>query len=269
MAQIIELHGSQSETTGDNPSAELRYKILDTDDRNIAQGLLRAFAPLTYLLNSGQTVVRQTAHIEPAGHDWWWGEAKYGRRQQKDTNQSRFTFDTTGGMTHITQSLATSREGPAPGGPFGAPDFQGAIGVTNGKDVEGVDIYSPVFKWTETHYLPLAWVNDAYKLIVKHLTTRTNDAGWRNHAAGEVLFLGAVGSQRGEEDWEITYHFVAGENIQWKVGNLNPINKEAWHYGWVLYEYSEDANKLISTPHSVYVEQVYEKGSFLALSIGA
>lgn len=64
MASIVELHISQPETAGDNPSAELRYKILDTNNKETAHLLLRAFSPVTYpLISSGQTLVIGRAHV--------------------------------------------------------------------------------------------------------------------------------------------------------------------------------------------------------------
>lgn len=49
--------------------------------------------------------------------------------------------------------------------------------------------------------------------ILKVLRTLDVD-GWRAFAAGEVLFLGASGSKRGEEEWEITYRFAASPNVE-------------------------------------------------------
>jgi len=269
MPSIIELHKSQEETADDNPSATLLYRINDTTSKETAQLTLRTFAPATYqLISSGQTLVRQSTHVEPAGHDWWWGQAKYGRRKQKAINESRFTFDTTGGMTHITQSIETTAKAGINWG--GAPNCDGAIGLANGRDVEGCDIYIPIHKWTETHYLPVVIINDAYKLVIKHLTARTNNAPWRNHNANEVLFLGAVGSQRGEDDWEITYQFAADE----KVVGLQPwhmmpaIDKGPWEYYWLMYEDVTSNNRLVKRPNAHYSEKVYYDGNFGALMIG-
>jgi hypothetical protein len=103
------------------------------------------------------------------------------------------------------------------------------------------------------------------------MTGTINGFPFRDFAAGEVLFLGAVGSQRGYEDWELQYHFAASPNLfNLSVGDITGIAKAGWDYLWVLYEEIDDAatNKLISTPRAAYVEKVYWRTDFSGLGIG-
>ncbi len=44
------------------------------------------------------------------------------------------------------------------------------------------------------------------------LTACVNSDGFKGSRPGEVLFLGASGTQRGQEDWEITFTFAASPN---------------------------------------------------------
>ena len=90
-------------------------------------------------------------------------------------------------------------------------------------------------------------------------------------AAGECLFLGASGSKRGEEDWEITFRFAASPNRTGiTVGDITGIAKKGWEYLWVRYADAEDAaaKALVKKPVAVYVEKVYEDGDFSGLGIG-
>jgi hypothetical protein len=78
---------------------------------------------------------------------------------------------------------------------------------------EGFDIIVPTCNFSETHYIAVASVTKAYKATLVSLTGKVNNAKFRGFAAGEVLFLGASGSQRGD-DWEITFKFSANSNVK-------------------------------------------------------
>ena len=126
----------------------------------------------------------------------------------------------------------------------------------------------PVYTWSETHYLADAAVN---KAAYYALTGKTNNAGWNGYAAGEVLFLGASGSKRGDSDWEITFRFAASPNrANFSVGGITVASKKGWEYMWVRYQDSDDAaaKMIIKKPVAVYIEKVYEEGSFASLGIG-
>jgi len=130
----------------------------------------------------------------------------------------------------------------------------------------------PVYNFSETHYIDAGFVTQAYKLTLFALTDRVNNSVFRGFAAGEVLFLGASGSKRGEEDWEITFRFAASPNVEGlTIGNIPNINKKGWEYIWVRYADAEDlaAKTLVKKPIAVYVEKVYHDGDFSGLGIGS
>ena len=124
----------------------------------------------------------------------------------------------------------------------------------------------------ETHYLSLAAVTDAYKQALFNLTGKVNSGPFRGLAAGECLFLGASGSQRGESDWEITFKFAGSPNkTNIQIGDLQPVPaKKGWEYLWVKYREEEDtaASSLVQRPVAAYVEKVYPEGDFSGLGIG-
>ena len=127
----------------------------------------------------------------------------------------------------------------------------------------------PVYNFSETHYLPAAFIDGAYKATLFALTGKVNGGSFKGFAAGEVLFLGASGSQRGNEDWEISYKFAASPNMTGlSVGALTGIAKGGWQHLWVLYSDQVDQNTLIKRPIAAYVEQVYWPGDFSLLGIG-
>jgi len=263
MPVIIEERFPSRETTeSENPSIDLLYWIMGTNDDLLAKAQLAAYAPAIY-----DQLAPQSLHTEQIGNYLWDASVRYGRRKPPETGDSRFAFDTTGGLQHVTQSLRTVNKYAPPGKI--APDFKGAIGVTH-DNVEGVDVTIPVYSFSETHYIATATVTSAYKATLYSLTGRVNDAVFRDFNPGEVLFLGAAGSKRGEEDWEISFNFAASPNVtNLTVGDIVGIDKKGWEYLWVRYADAEDnvAKALVKRPVAAYVEEVYWDGDFSGLLI--
>jgi len=244
-------------------SAELLYLIRGTTDDATARAALLTNSPSFH-----DGLPRDDTEVEELeGLDAYLGTVRYVSPdgQEPETGESSFSFDTTGGTQHITQSLETvGSHGDNP------PDFGGAIGVTQ-DNVEGVDITVPIYSFAETHYLPNSVVTNAYKGTLFNLTGKVNSGAFKGLAAGECLFLGASGSKRGEEDWEITFRFAGSPNrTGLTVGDIGGISKKGWEYLWVRYQDTEDDNAkmLIKKPIAAYVEKVYEEGNFAALGIG-
>ncbi len=271
---VEETHDSREGSTGPQGTDELRYVIEGTADQGEAKAALADEAPYTY---DGK--VRQTRQVKPIRVDVanpdtsvWEGVAVYRRPEdsEPETGDSVFSFDTTGGRAHITQSLETVGA-YAPAGKT-APNFHGAIGVTR-HGVEGCDIPVPVYNWTERRYLPSAYVTFAYRRSVFYLTGCINQDDFREFESGEVLFRGARGSRRGDRDWEVTFLFAASPNMQdieLGDGVITNVDKDGWEYLWVLYEDVPDldADTLVKRPRAAYVERVLHVGNFAKLGIG-
>jgi hypothetical protein len=262
MAIIIEKFESREATVGiESPSVDLQFMVLGTEDDAAVRALVEATVPAFYA-----GLVFQSYHIAHQGGGVWEASARYGKKEPKEPGESSFSFDTGGGTQHITQSLQTVNSYALPS--EDPPDFKGAIGV-NTDSVEGTDITIPVYNFTETHYIPVPLVTGAYKAILFHMTGRVNAAPFKGFAPGEVLFMGASGSQRGQEDWEVTFRFAASPNaVNLKVGDITGIEKKGWEYLWVRYADAEDENTLVKQPIAAYVEKVYEEGDFSLLGIG-
>ena len=261
MAVIIEKYDSRESTVGvENPSVDLLYVVDGTEDDAVVRATVEATIPAIYA-----GLVFQSYRIAHQGGGLWEVSVRYGKKEPKEPGESSFSFDT-GGTTHITQSLQTVASHAPPG--EDPPDFKGAIGVNN-DSVEGTDITIPVYNFKETHYIPIALVTPAYKAALFYLTGKVNAAPFKGFAPGEVLFMGASGSQRGQEDWEITFSFAASPNATGlTVGDITGIDKKGWEYLWVRYQDSEDADVLVKQPAAAYVEQVYPYGDFSLLGIG-
>ena len=136
---------------------------------------------------------------------------------------------------------------------------------------KGVDITVPVYNFSETHYLAASAVTQAYKNTLFALTGRVNNAPFKGLAAGECLFLGASGSKRGTDDWEITYRFAGSPNRSgMTIGPITGVSKAGWDYMWVRYADTEDddAKTIVKRPIAVYIERVYDVADFSLLGIG-
>ncbi len=259
---ILEKYSSRQATvSAESPSADLEFMVLGTEDELEVKVLVEATIPVLYA-----GLVFQSYHIEHQGGGVWEVSSRYGKKEPKEPGASSFSFDTGGGTQHVTQSKETvQRYGVSN---LTAPDFKGAIGVAN-DSVEGTDVTVPVYNFTETHYIPVALITQAYKKKLFELTGAVNDAPFKGFDAGEVLFMGASGSQRGRDDWEITYRFAVSPNAEdLVIGDIAGIEKRGWDYLWVRYADAEDENTLVKQPVAVYVERVYEEGNFFLLGIG-
>lgn len=260
MATIIsENYQSRTFSIGSQSARELIYDVFDDDnsEENV-ETVLAATAPEVYY-----GLVRESVSGEPVGAGWWKGYVRYIR-----LDAGEFSFDTSGGNIHITQSRSTIASYAPPG--FTAPDFQGAIGVSDDR-VEGVDIPGRAYVFAETYRMPAGIVTGAYRRNLFLLTGRYNSAPFKGFAYGECLLLGVSGSQRQDEDWSLTFRFAGSPNeTNIQIGDITVASKYGWDYLWVRYADFEDslAYALVKRPVAAYVERVLEPGDMSLLGIG-
>jgi hypothetical protein len=269
---VTEKFDSRPAAAGEGPTAELKYVIKGTDDEQEALTALGAAAGPTY---AGLT--RKGWSVEPVGDPTvsllWDGTVRYGRYDTSPpaVGESSYSFDTGGGTTHITQGIAHVASYSAGIWKLCAPpDHGGAIGVTH-DSVEGVDITIPDYHFSETHYIANAVVTPAYKAALFALTGKVNSDEFKGFAIGEVKFMGASGSQRGDDDWEITFNYAASPNVADACANWPsavkpavPVPKKGWEDLWVEYRGAgdDDAKCVVQKPRAVHIEQVYYYASF-------
>ena len=258
---IIVLVGAELETE-DAKYTAARDELISEAPTTVTLPIIGAVAPDPLTM----TVPAQFYDVEDIGNYMYVGIVRYFFSSKPvATGDSTFQFDTGGGSQKITQSIST--EGRFAVGT--APDFKGAIGVTD-KNVAGVDIVVPAYTWSETHYKRDNQITQAYKDILWNLTGSVNNATFQTKAAGEVLFLGASGSKRGSENWELTFKFSAQVNVTGlQIHDITGIAKKGWEYLWIRYEDIEDATakKLVKRPVAVIVEKVYELKDFSDLDL--
>lgn len=216
--------------------------------------------------------------LEYLGDDAWQLQVTYVKDgaeddQQQDPLKRTRSFDTSGGSTHKTQAESESRYGT------GAPDMKNAIGV-DGDSVAGVDIIIPALTWTETYDVPAKYVTADYIKTLGMLTGTVNNGTFRTFPAGEVLFVGASGSQewdsqKGDGPWTLSYKFVQSSNAgagqtfpAITAGSITGIEKKGHEYLWIRYEAAVEGSDLIKQPKYAYVNKVYRETNFSQLGIG-
>jgi hypothetical protein len=249
-----------------------------------------------------QSLEAESYTLEYLGDDAWHLEVNYakdgGVDSDEDPNPLRRSrsFDTGGGTTHVTQAKGTpapaekrypnSESAPSLPASERAPDQKGAIGV-DASGVQGVDIVIPSLTWTETYDVPSSYVDSAYIRNLSKVTGTVNNATFRGFPAGEVLFLGASGSQdwdqrRGDGPWTLSFKFVQSPNAgpgntgpnpvntlpPLTIGSIQEIAKKGHEYLWVRYEDNIENNALVKEPKYVYVNKVYREENFSQLGIG-
>jgi hypothetical protein len=226
----------------------------------------------------------------------WVGSAKYQIGSRYETGESEYNFDTGGNTVTRKYSKETIKRWDSTGVAT-TPNFKNAVNY-DGEKVGGVDVVVPAYKWSETHYLSLAFVTQAWRLRMADMTGTVNNAAFRGFAAGEVLFQGVSGKLRGREDWQMKFSFSASPNIEsFTIGDitatgdggaasssgtaisssssgadaLNRIEggaKDGWDYLWVYFEDVQSGNSLIQVPKLASVERIYDRTDFSEIGIG-
>jgi hypothetical protein len=273
-AYTYEMHDSRDLTDGfDGPAAVLRYRTIRAADEAAALASVATVAPSAF-----DGLPLKNYRLTPHGGGVFTTEANYGTKDsapapgQGDSANppgsegnpretptqpgeeahlsDEYSFDTSGGTVHITQSILTKEIQNRGGGGL-LPATGGAIGVS--KDgVAGTDKVSPKLEFSitkEVAFITLAFFG---------------------FAAGEVLFLGARGQRQGDE-WKVQYAFLTGKNRAEFVivpGVLILHDVGGHDHIWVEYEDAESAGDLIQRPKRAYLEQIYESEDFTALGLG-
>jgi len=264
---------SRKTTGGDQPAEDLIFILRGSDDE---VALLTTILNATTLYYNG--MIRKTWDVEQVDNSLWIGTVKYGRIDTARWPVGTITIaaDTTGGQMHLSQSITTVNK-YAPAGKT-APDFKGAIGVTQDA-VEGVDVPAPEFKFTVTKVFAKGTtpdLGDCYKL-----KSKTNAASFTvtdtftgitiTLGVGECQFLGLkFTGQRFDTNIEICYEFMAAPNATGLiVGDITGIAKGGFEYLWTRYDEVVDAtaHRLVRRPTAAYVEQVFFSGDFTVLGI--
>ncbi len=278
MATVKEAWINRSEVIDE--SAEITYYVIGAADEAAVKVACEADIPEVY-----DGLIKRHTRITARLSEDTWAVIAYFTKEPWTWPDARFAFDTSGGTQHITQAIETVNSY----GPDADDGNKGAIGY-DGKNVQGVDITVPVFKWSETHHFYDFQITDAYKKKLADLTGRVNGDTFKGFAAGEVLFLGASGSRLNDDSaaqWEVAFHFARSPNRTGiEVGDIGGIAKKGWEYMDIRYRDEPNAAgreegeatptggvhsakpQIFRVPRAVYIHRVSYDADFSELGIG-
>lgn len=268
----FDLIETSADTNGNRTYAKLPYLVRGAEDEDAALVAVLDESTTTYAgIHREEVSVR-----ERRGVDVWLVDVVY-RGNETEVVHS---FDTTGGTQHVDIARQHLDRFPA-----GAPDCKGVIGVEGsapGAPVAGVDIVSPVYQFSETHYQSSSTVTPSFRQALARRTSMYNNDPFRGYDPCEVLFMGASGRRMGRNKsdlWEIEYRFAVSQTqVGFYVGGIPPEyedgifvpRKRGWEYMWVMYADKMDATskRFVKAPIGVYIEKVYLGTDFSSFGIG-
>lgn len=247
-------------STAEPPSFTTEWVAAGSTDGIFVRAYATSGTPAIVATTQG-TLYRQDVRLQPVGFGQWHVTVPYGPAK-RETGQYRLSFDTTGGTVLIRHSRATVGRFPET-----APDHKQLIGV-NGDQVEGAEIVIPALKLTVHFKHPLGMISLAQIKAWRQFTGAVSTDVFLTFAPGEVLFLGAVGSDGSDVESEVDYHFAISQNESGlQIGDIADVEKAGWDYTWISYKDAVDSDRPVKQPEFVYVERVYKEIA-MASSLG-
>ncbi|MDR2169444.1 MAG: hypothetical protein LBP59_04810 [Planctomycetaceae bacterium] len=258
-------------------SITLRYNIIGTDSATEADEALMENSPES-IGNGDNELKRNSVTVTKASNSSFEGVIEYNKPDKEEKEEVEedgsgisytYSFDTSGGTQHVTQSYQTLGSFAAQGST--APNHNGAIGVTDG-DITGCDIIVPQLTFTASKSMK-GIIAPSYIRQLASLTGKINMNAFMGFGEGELLFEGATANQNFSDEgphFDLTLKFRASptmHNIQ--IGNITVTQKRGWDYLWVQYIEQEDTDSKNTKkfPIAAYVEAVYQEENFSSLII--
>lgn len=241
------------------PSITYKYKADGEHDDSLVQAYALAATSVAVFTPAG-TLYRQNVQVEPDGWAQYVVTVPYGSRK-KTTGDYTWSFDTSGATVRIKAAKEHIASYPDDG------DWhKGAIGVKGDGEVEGVDIVIPALALTVTFNNPSGIVTLDYARSLAAATGTTNSATFLGFSAGELLFLGASGSDGSEAPAQTSFKLAASQNVtDLSFGDITGIVKAGWAIAWVEFQDDVDTGEAVRPPKRVHVEKVYSESNFASV----
>ena len=282
IATLSETYIGRTVTTGvSSYDTEQIYQIFNAADQFDAATTLANQTPLTIyggLLRRTATEAKEVESISGL----YEGRCTYSfigaTKQSGDTS---FNFDTSGGTQHIVSNISTKGKFPPE-----APDPKGIINAKESGTADGLDINVPVWAFTGTIYLPFKNITTDYMRSIYITTGKVNNAPitlvldgiTQSFDTGELKFDGATGARRGSGEMEISFKFGASPNrTNITIGNITGITKGGWEYLEIATKKTDvsytpkDTQKAVSVirlePRFVYCHEIFASADFTKLQI--
>lgn len=239
------------------PQVTYNFVAVGSNDDQFVKSFAKSATPLVVSTIEG-TLYRQDVILESGGHEIFYVAIPYAK-EKRETGSYTFSFSTIGGTTHIDCSRKTVGTYNAPGFTPFVPLHGGAIGVT-GDDILGCDIVIPQLKLTVSFRHPLGHLNLAQLRRIHDVTGHVNSTEFLTFEPGEVLFLGATGSEGTDAETTVQYEFAVSPNqTDLTIGETTGIEKKGHDYLWIDFAESTSGGFPVRKPRFIYVEEVYPR----------
>lgn len=144
-----------------------------------------------------------------------------------------------------------------------------AIGVQSDGTIQGVDIVAP--KSIIKARVKQASFSAAYQDTLELLVGTTNVASFQGYAAGRLLFLGCVATQRGRGRYECEYMWLkqpASVNVSINIDGLGAttVAKTAHSYLWLRSAQKTASGVVTTVTKDVHVATVYPTGDYSGIN---
>lgn len=247
---------SRNQESGDSQSHELVFIANGETDDFIVHNYAIFTAPTAVARPTG-ILYRTGIRVESIGWALYRVTANYGSRKATPGSYT-FNFDTTGATINIKCAKSHIKSYPVDG------DWhKGALNVKKDGDVEGADIVIPALKLTYTFKQPQGIVTEDYANQLARVTGTTNLNPYRVYAAGELLFVGGTGSDGSDAEAEVSYQFIASQNVTGiSIGGISGIAKNGHDYAWVEFEDDVHSGEAVQRPKRVHVDLIYDSTDF-------
>lgn len=254
------------ESTGNPPTYTTNWKAVGEQSQTFVHSYTLSATPAVVSTIYG-TLYRQDIRVRQVAYNHFTVQVPYGVRKNA-YGDFTWDFDTTGATVHVSNAISEVGKFPST-----APDQKGAIRV-NGDSVEGTDIVIPAMKVNVSYKHPYGQITLAQAKFLAGITGKVNSDTFLTFAPGEVLFLGARGSDGTDADATVAYQFAMSSNLTNEtIGDITGVDKKGWEVAWIRYEDSVEtsggSDYPVRIPKFVYVDQVYRTVSMsTALGFG-
>jgi hypothetical protein len=261
MANVHPQIGKEKDVREDTWTVTLPYLVDDVADEDAAAlAAIAAAGNMAPGRLTGTTVDERADTGSDAGRIYFVTLTWTYRASAAIAGGGSFSFDTSAATEKVYAALATTETKPAD-----APDTGGIIR-------DGVDIYAPSFRWSETHDIDGGNFTNAYVQSLYGATSKVNSSSFRMFDAGEVLLLGVSGSStvdsEGNVTVPVTFNYAARPNqTNLSIAGQTITSKKGWQFLEVTREPGEDAtaNREVPALQGVYVRSVYDETDFSVL----
>lgn len=256
---------SHVDMTASPPTATLHFTAIGSSSALDVTARAIFETDSTYSTPYGR-LYRQDVKLTQTHFNRWDVDVPYGTKQN-ETGQWTWDFDTTGGTVHITHAKQERGRFPA----ATAPDMGGTIGL-DGDQVTGTDIIIPAMKINVQYKHAEGEITIPQAKYLSSITGTVNNASFLTFDPGEVLFLGARGSDGTDAEASVGYQFAMSKNVSGlTIGAIANIVKKGHDYAWIRYQddtaTTGGETAPIRTAKHVYVDRVYDEIN-LAVALG-